>query len=52
MYKNNSGFIDKTNVIKYNEGLCLNENLVHLIRYYSYTRPLAHILKQQRQNER
>ena len=45
MYKNNSGFIDKTNVIKYNEDLCLNENLVHLIRYYSYSRPLAVIKK-------
>jgi len=29
MYKNNSGFIAKTKVSKYNKGLCLTEKLVH-----------------------
>ena len=28
MYKNNSGLIAKTKVIKYKKGLCLIENLV------------------------
>ena len=29
MYKNNSGFIAKTKISKYNKGLCLPEKLVH-----------------------
>ncbi|TDT40567.1 hypothetical protein CLV90_3416 [Maribacter spongiicola] len=28
MYKNNSGFIAKLNVMKYKKGLCLTEKLV------------------------
>ena len=41
MYKNNSGLIVKTKVIKYKKGLRLTEKLVFFIRYVSYTRPLA-----------
>ena len=54
MYKNNSGLIAKTKVIKYNKGLCLIEKLmlkntlliIHKHVIYSYPFSIIFIVKQ------